>query len=146
MNIYNFLKADHRKVEELFDDILACSSTDERLELFQELSQELLVHADSEHQTLYKTLKKFEETKEIVKHADKEHAEVKEYLATINKISAETDEWIEKIGELKHAVTHHVKEEEEEMFKQARKVLNKDQENQLAQDFEETKQKMLEAM
>ena len=64
-------------------------------------------------------------------HAEKEHVEVEEYLAKLSRLSIDGEKWMEQFGELKHAVSHHVKEEEEEIFEKAKQVLNKEQEKQL---------------
>jgi hemerythrin superfamily protein len=144
MNIYNYLKKDHALVAQLFEEIINEKSSDKRKELFEEIKENLLLHSEAEHKTFYKELKNFEEIKDLIKHADKEHAEVKEYLEQISKISVEDNLWIEKIGELKHSVDHHVHEEEKEIFQTAKKLLDKDQELDLATKMEELKQKISE--
>jgi hemerythrin superfamily protein len=143
MNIYNYLKKDHETVNTLFETIISSQNHTKRAEVFNELKQELLAHAEAEHVTLYKSLKEYDETKDIAKHADKEHAEVKKYLNEISEIPVKSDEWLEKLGELKHAVTHHVKEEETEMFKLAKQVLSKEQEENILQKIQSVKQKLL---
>ncbi len=47
-------------------------------------------------------------------------------------------------GEFKYAVAHHVKSEEGEMFKKARKILKKDQTKELASEMDHLKQETLE--
>jgi hemerythrin-like domain-containing protein len=46
------------------------------------------------------------------------------------------------IEELDHAVQHHVREEEEQMFPAARKELSEDRANELGRQIEEMKQKV----
>lgn len=144
MNIYNYLKKDHALVAQLFEQIISEESSVKRSKLFEELKENLILHAETEHKTFYKALKAFEETKDLIKHADKEHTEVKDYLAQISEISLDDDLWLEQVGELKHAVEHHVQEEEEEIFKKAKQVLDKNQEQDLASEMEALKQKFFE--
>jgi hypothetical protein len=44
---------------------------------------------------------------------------------------------------LKHSVEHHVDEEESEMFKKARSVLDEETEKRLVNEMEEYKEKLL---
>lgn len=144
MNIYTYLKKDHQKVATLFDEIINTHSQKKRETLFNELKEELLLHAEAEHATFYKVLKSYPETKEIVQHADKEHAEVKEYLDKISGCSSVNAEWLVLVGELKHSVEHHVEEEESEMFKKARNVLDEEMEKNLVNDMKEYKEKLID--
>jgi hemerythrin superfamily protein len=142
MNIYNYLKRDHRTVAELFDKILSTKSLEKRKSMFQEVANELLIHAETENATFYAALKEHEETEEIIEHAEKEHAEVKKYIAKIRGLSIESEKWLEQFGEFKHSVTHHVEEEEGDIFEKARKVLETEQENQLAIDMDALKKEL----
>ena len=139
MNIYIYLKKDHQTVAELFDKILSSKSFDKRKSMFQEVADELLLHAETENATFYAALKKHEETAELIGHAQKEHAEIKDYITKINSLSIESEKWLEQFGEFKHSVTHHVKEEEGDIFAKAKKVLSSEQAKQLAIDMEALK-------
>ncbi len=145
MTIYSYLKKDHEKVAILFEDIIKTSSDAKRDTLFIELKKELIVHADAEHATFYKSLKKHEETKELAMHADKEHAEVKAYLSKLSEIPSKNNQWMVLLGELKYAVEHHVKEEERDMFAKAKKVLDKETEAELLKQMEAFKEKELQS-
>lgn len=143
MNIFNYLKKDYRHVEELFDQIVSTHIIEKRKALFDELKEELLLHAESEHATFYKALRHKDDMKETIKHADKEHAEVKDYIEEISQIPYTNDEWLEKLGELKHAVLHHVAEEENKIFHHAKKILTKEQTTTLVEDMEKFKYQKL---
>ncbi len=93
MNIYSYLKKDHQKVATLFDKVIHANTKISRKTLFEELKEELLLHAESEHHTFYKALKSYPETKEIVQHGDKEHSEVKNYLARLDEREKDSKEW-----------------------------------------------------
>jgi hemerythrin superfamily protein len=139
MDIYNYLKKDHKIVADLMDNILSTKNTDKRNTLFNDVKKELLLHAESENATFYAALKKHKEAAEIIKHAEKEHEEVKDYLAKLSRLSTEGEKWKEQFKELKDTVTHHVEEEEGEIFEQAKDVLNKEQAQQLVADMEAMK-------
>jgi len=104
MDIYQYIIEDHEKVDALFSKILAAKGANRKLKLFEELKLELLTHADSEHKTLYKTLKKHENIKDKIAHADKEHADVKKRLKELSRLSMQEATWMEKLQELKEVV------------------------------------------
>ncbi len=145
MDIYTYLKQDHAKVAELFEKILAAHLQKNKNNFFTELQTELLLHAETEHKTFYNALKNSPELKDKIAHADKEHSEIKEYLDLLNNISPESDKWLVKIGELKHSVEHHVEEEENEIFPQAKKILSSEEANELAITMDQLKQKIKKA-
>ena len=76
MNIYNYLKRDHGVVAELFEKIISSKSLKKRQLMFQELSNELLIHAETEKATFYAALKEHEETAEIIKTTERVSLEI----------------------------------------------------------------------
>src|SRR5688572_19228138 len=114
MDIYAYLKKDHRLVKGLMEKTMASSNASEREELFDEIREELELHSETEEKTFYKAIKekgpKYLQEKEG--HAVEEHDEIRNLLRDLGKISVDSDEWLILFGELKHAVEHHVHEEE----------------------------------
>jgi hemerythrin superfamily protein len=139
MDIYNYLKKDHRKVSELMEKVLASRSADRREELFEEIKKELTLHAHTEEKTFYAALEESQKTEEKIEHAEEEHEEIEEYLEKLSKLSPESEKWLVTFGEFKHAVEHHVEEEEGEIFEKAQKVLSEKQAQSLAKEMDSLK-------
>lgn len=144
MDIYNYLKKDHRKISDLFAKIISSKGAHERKSLFEELKNELLVHIKTEHETFYKALKHSLPGK--IDHADEEHSEIKKALAKVDDLSSESTEWLVQLGELKNIVEHHVKEEEGEIFHSAKKILSEKKAKELAEEMETLKADILETV
>lgn len=144
MDIYNYLKTDHRIVNKLFDEILASKNLDKKEKLFEELKSELVLHIKTEHDTFYKAIRSHNETKEIIEHADEEHKNITDFLAKLQHICIEDIKWMEKFGELKYAVEHHVKEEEENIFEKARKILTTEEAIKLSKQMNALKNEISE--
>lgn len=143
MDIYSYLKKDHRLVSNLMDEVLASTKIKEREALFAQIKQELIIHAETEEATFYKAVEKASRSKNVhekIEHADEEHQEIRSYLEQLSTIPMATEEWIEKFGEFKHAVAHHVKEEENDIFEKAKNYLSKEKAEQLAEEMENLKQ------
>lgn len=133
MNIYTYLKKDHRVVADLMDRVVKEPSA--RAQLFERIKHELTLHADAEEITFYQTLERASRSKaaeEKVEHAYDEHADIRKYLDKLSSLRVTTDEWMITFGEFKYAVTHHVEEEEGEIFEKAKKYLSEAQERDLA--------------
>ncbi len=143
MDIYNYLKKDHRKVSDLMEQLLAARSADRREKIFEDIKYELTLHAETEQATFYAALENEKETSEKIEHAEEEHGEIKQYLAKLSKMSPESEKWIEVFGEFKHAVEHHVQEEEGDIFEKAKQVLSDSQAEKLAVKMDELKQKAM---
>lgn len=146
MDIYNYIKQDHKRVSQLFEDIIISHSKSERTHLFDILKKELILHAGSEQSTFYKALKKGVKGKDEAVHAIKEHKDIINRLDELDAISVNQENWLIKLGELKALVEHHVAEEEHEMFRLAKKMISSNQAKQLALDMDEKKQEMLEVI
>ena len=142
MDIYNYLKKDHRKVADLMDQVVASQEPAERLSLFAQIKAELTLHADTEEATFYKAIEDATRAKPVeekMEHAHHEHDEIREYLEKLSTTPIEDEAWIETFGEFKHSVAHHVEEEEEDIFEKARKYLSNEDATQLAKDMDALK-------
>jgi iron-sulfur cluster repair protein YtfE (RIC family) len=142
MDIYQLLKKDHKEAKDLFKKIQ--SGDGEKEAFFSKLRQELLVHMEGEEKLFYPVLKKNEETREKIEEGLEEHGEAKKIIKEIQSMRGGGDgQWDEKLDELKEAIEHHVKEEEEELFPLAKHVLSKEQVAQMAEQFQQIKQQKL---
>ncbi len=139
MDIYSYLKKDHKKVAKLMDDLLATDSQKERMVIFDQIKHELLLHAKTEQDTFYKALEDKKPTKERIEEGEEEHQEIEKYLKKLSNLKFNSEEWIEQFGEFKHSVTHHVHEEEDLIFKKAKKVLSDKKAEELAVEMDELK-------
>lgn len=139
------LKADHRKVEELFKKLEDTTerAVKTRTELFEKLNHELTAHALAEEAVLYPACKDMEETRELGFEAVEEHHVVKILLSELSSLSPETEEWTAKLTVLQENVKHHVKEEEGELFPKAKKALSPEELDELGNRLFAEKEKLL---
>lgn len=145
--IYDVLKKEHSEVSEILEKL---SKTDEsdvaaRTKLFGKLQQELEAHAEAEQNVFYPELEGHEETRDIALEGRQEHHVVKTLLSELERGKVDTETWTAKLTVLKENVEHHVEEEEDEMFKKAKKVLDEETAILLAQRFKEAKAQLMAA-
>lgn len=148
MNAFTLLKQDHDTVADLLEKI---DKTTERgiktrEDLFTKLKTELDVHARIEETILYPALENEDETRDITLEAFEEHRLVKQLLSELESMSKGDEQWTAKFTVLKENIEHHVEEEEGEMFKKARKVLSKEEQETLGTRLEQAKEEEKAAM
>lgn len=125
MDIYDYLKMDHRKVSDLFKQFKKTESFERKKEIIDFLARELLIHAKSEEETFYKVLEKFSESRADALHGEKEHKDIEDQLNIVMSHAKETKaELVNKVEKLQEIVDHHVEEEESEIFDKAKEVLS----------------------
>ncbi len=116
------LKADHKKVDGLFEKFEAAKSADKKAQLAREICTELTVHTMIEEEIFYPACKgQIEE--DLLEEAYVEHDGAKLLIAEIEAGSPNDAYFDAKVKVLSEQIKHHVKEEEkrsEGMFAQAR--------------------------
>ncbi len=145
MDIYNYLKKDHQKVADLMEQVVASKDPAERQSLFETIKMELTLHADTEEQTFYKAIEDATRSKQVeekIEHANHEHDEIREYLEKLSTTPVSDELWLETFGEFKHSVTHHVEEEEGEIFEKAKKYLSSQEAKDLAKQMDRLKKQV----
>lgn len=141
MNIYTYLKNDHQHIQKLMDTIesIGMETHSDKTKAFNQLKELLIIHSKAEEKVFYQPLKEFSETKDKVIHGKKEHSEAEELLEELTDESLTGAAWFQKFKTLKNAVEHHVEEEENEIFNQAKKVLTKNDEVAMHQEMKNEK-------
>jgi hemerythrin superfamily protein len=147
-DVFKKLKADHQKVKKLFSKIGETENKDakEREELFSELQTELLAHAKAEENVFYPNLKLEESTRDLTLEAEVEHQVAESLLRQLDEEDCATDEWAAKCKVLEEVVKHHIKEEEEEIFPKAKKMIDAERSQELAIIIEQEEESFKEAM
>lgn len=142
MNVLELLKQDHQTVDRLFSKVLSTSSADKarRDELFATLRGELLRHAHAEEKVFYPPLREKRESHDIVEEGIGEHHHVEELLTRLEAIPSDSDDWIDAVQSLKDCVQHHVREEEGEIFDDARKLLGEQALDRMTEEIRQAKQ------
>ncbi|MBB4100421.1 hemerythrin domain-containing protein [Sphingomonas kyeonggiensis] len=118
------LKADHRKVEALFEKYEGTGGAAAKKKLAHRICVELKIHTMLEEEIFYPAYRgKIED--DMLDEAYVEHDGAKVLINDIEAGSPEDDFYDAKVKVLSEETTHHVKEEEmrgEGMFAQCRKV------------------------
>lgn len=141
MNIFDVLKQDHEKARYLFDKAGKAGRKEiaTMQKLFAQLEEELAIHMEGEERFFYSVLEKNEEMRDKVLQAFEEHQVAKTLLGTFQALAVDDERWAAKMQVLNEIVEHHMQEEEREVFKLARKALTKDQQHDIAMQFQKSR-------
>jgi hypothetical protein len=118
------LKADHRKVEDLFAKFESATAGDKKKAIADQICMELTIHAKIEEDIFYPACEGAVE-ESLLKEAYVEHDGAKVLIAEIEAGGPGDEFYDAKVKVLSEEIEHHVEEEEkrvEGMFAQARKA------------------------
>ena len=140
------LKTGHATVKKMFqkEAKLTKKDSEKKASLFNQIKAALEVHAAIEEEIFYPAVKKArsEHVKDEVREAYEEHKQIKSLLAQASSITPADETYDMKIKVLKEDVEHHIKEEEGEMFPDAKKFLGEHQLIELGAKLESRKEQL----
>jgi len=118
----SLLKADHRQVEQWFDQFESTRSDSRKQELARRICQALEVHTQIEHEIFYPAFLEATVEEDIHHEAEVEHNAAKKLIAEIKASGPDDDYYDAKVTVLSEMIKHHVNEEEKRdgMFAKAR--------------------------
>jgi hypothetical protein len=145
MDIFQALLQSHERQRAICKRLLAgIGDHGERKQAFDELKAEMAAHETAEERAFYVPLIEHDETVDPARHGISEHHEMDEMVEDLEGTKEGSAEYLEAIGKLVHKVDHHLKEEEEKFFPQARKVLQPQQLEELGGLYQQEHQRLLE--
>jgi hemerythrin superfamily protein len=117
------LKADHRQVEQWFEQFEKARSAERKRQLASNICAALRVHTTIEEEIFYPAFLEASEDKDLHHEAVVEHDGAKHLIEEIEAGGAGDDYFDAKVHVLSEMIKHHVKEEEKPggMFAEARK-------------------------
>jgi hypothetical protein len=118
------LVQDHKKVQKLFKDFEKLGEDDEEAkgELCSQICAELKIHTTIEEEIFYPAMREAMEDQDMLDEAEVEHASAKELIAQLEGMKPGDDLFDAKVTVLGEYINHHVKEEQNEMFPEAKKT------------------------
>src|SRR3954463_16302707 len=110
MDAVALLKADHRKVEELFEKFESARGAKQKIA--EQICMELIIHTTIEEEIFYPACTGQVEDANLVQEAYVEHDSAKVLIAEILAGGPDDDFYDAKVKVLSEMIKHHVKEEE----------------------------------
>jgi hemerythrin-like domain-containing protein len=141
------LKADHEKVRGLLSQLEKSTerSADRRQSLLSRIEMEVKVHTTIEEEIFYPAYRdavRSKDDRELYQEALEEHHVVDLVLPEIKGTNPASEVFGAKAKVLKELIEHHAEEEEKEMFKRARRVMDTAQLRELGQRMAQRKKQL----
>jgi hemerythrin superfamily protein len=116
------LKADHRQVEQWFEEFGSARSAEKKKQLASNICAALTVHTTIEEEIFYPAFLSATKDKDVHHEAIIEHDGAKKLIAEIKASDPSDDYFDAKVSVLAEMIKHHVKEEEQKdgMFAEAK--------------------------
>lgn len=121
-DILSILHDDHQKIDALFASYADASDDATKLVLVRQLYRDLLPHTQAEEEIFYPALVQAAADPDAVEEAFGEHAAITKTLESILAASPDDPTYNMKVRMLHKEIQHHVREEETELFAEARDV------------------------
>ncbi|KQT14352.1 hemerythrin domain-containing protein [Ramlibacter sp. Leaf400] len=132
MDIFQALLQSHERQRAICKRLLSgIGDHNERKQALDELRSEMAAHETAEERAFYVPLIEHDDTVDEARHAIAEHHEMDEMVEELDKSKEGSAEWLEMMGKLVHKVGHHLQEEEQKFFPEAKKVLEPRQREEL---------------
>lgn len=124
-DIYTAIKNDHDEHRALLDTIADTSGdTEKRREAWSAFYRDIKSHSAAEEETFYSKLISKTWGQDAARHSVHEHAQIDEILEELNDMDMSSSGWLTRFKTLKHDYEHHMDEEEDEVFKRAKEVID----------------------
>jgi len=130
---FALLELDHRHVEALFEQLAESDEGPERERLVSDLEESLTAHMAFEEGVVYPLVVE-EIDAESAQEAETEHGLARDGLAKVRELVAQPG-FGAAVESLKGGITHHVEEEEGEMFPKLRSGTDADMQQRLGADL-----------
>jgi len=125
MDIFQALLQSHERQRAMSKRLLSdVGDPGQRKQAFEELKAEMAAHETAEERAFYVPMFEHDDTVDEARHGVAEHHEMDEMVEDLEKAKEGSAEWLENLGKLMQKLEHHLKEEEEKFFPEAKKVLD----------------------
>lgn len=115
------LEQDHREAMAMFDACDEQTDPAEKAALVRRLCRALLRHMEIEEEIFYPAAAAATGRDDLTEHGRKEHGEAREIMLRIDNALGRGEPPDQDVHALRHAIEHHVEDEEDEMFPTVRK-------------------------
>ena len=120
MTATELLKEDHRKALNLIGELETAGhqvGTDPTYtETFNHLNELLMMHTFIEVEVFYPAMKRFDESRDLVRDFRKRHQEFEKLLSHLSTLAPNVEDFQVTLSDLRGSIERHIDEEENELF------------------------------
>lgn len=124
-DLLGMLKEDHERVQAMFEefDSLDLEEDQETAQMLAEQAcAELEIHAQIEEELFYPALRAQIEDTDLIDEAEVEHNSARDLIEQLKQLAPDDPKYVATFKVLGEYTNHHIEEEENELFKHAKKA------------------------
>ena len=144
--VFKVLTKEHGEASALLMRIKMSSDASVRSEFFPEVRAQLLAHEEGELREVYPVLLSHPELEKIVREHQREASQLESLLNELSAMPYVNAAWERRFVSLVDLVAHHAKEEENEYFPLANRVLGHAEAERLESLYENAKADVMEEL
>lgn len=132
-------KQEHDKAKDLVKEIESSKNKKKKRKLFEDLYIMIYSHHKAEEEVIFPVVMERltkEKDKDVVREMIEEHSLASYQFSTVNQTLLDNDTWNAKFTTLMEVVEHHMDEEEKSFTDLGKKVLDKEEDKTLLEEFE----------
>src|SRR5688572_21406346 len=134
MNAIRLLDEQHDEVTDLLAQAEKTDEPRRKLELFEQIADQLAIHATIEERVFYPMVNG-EDTEDALMEAVEEHLGIKRLIADMLDLAPTDPHFAAKLVVLREQVEHHIEDERTDIFPEVRKMLDDDQLEALGEEM-----------
>lgn len=137
MQIYDVLKQDHDGFKLLLAELVDAvdGTSDECKVVINRIKEELIPHSRAEEAVFYNALREVQAARKMAFSGYKEHAEAETLLHGLGALNVLHLDWKAAVLKFKETLEHHIQEEEEDIFPQAKMLFIDEEAEMMGQAF-----------
>ena len=140
MDALDLLKADHQRVNSLFEQFQSENGRQQKRALFEAIRNDLEAHTSVEESVFYPAFKNYPDFQNLIAASYEEHDEVKSLLTEIEQLGTGSLELDSRVSILMEKVERHVQKEDTELFPMVRRIMRRAERERLGRHMEAIKQ------
>lgn len=145
MDIFDRIKTDHDTLRAMLERIEGADKESRRA-IFNEFQRELWAHGKVEEAVFYASLTQHREAKAEAMEGLNEHHMINGLAEELNAMRSDDGAWTAKMQVLGELLRHHLEEEEDELFEEARDALEDARAAELGSIYDERKKHAMAAL
>jgi hypothetical protein len=137
--VFKQLAQEHGEIAALLMRFKATSNPEVRRALFAKIRTEMLAHDNGEIHEVYPAFEQYAELKPMAKEHNAEAKQLEQLLEQLNGLAPTDASWAPLFDKLVELAARHTREEEDEYFPTAERVLGQDEAERLQGRYEAAK-------
>ncbi len=141
---FTLLRKDHELFRSLLQRLKSTTGDreKEREGLFAQFRLSIVPHTKAEDSVFYSRLKEHQGAYADALESIEEHHVIELVINELVRTPKQMDQWLAKLRVCKELVEHHIEEEEEKIFEQARKTLSEEEMHSISDKFQSEKESL----